>query len=210
MTAHFGLDIGSYSIKLVEGEKKGKEWRLVTFGEAKTPVDINSDAPKDKVALSETIKKLCQSCRVTTKNVVFSLSETEVFSQVIELPYFNDAELATAINFEAEQYIPVPLDEVQLEYLVLKRPPKGSSEKMEVLLVGAKKRILEKKVEILEAAGLIPKAAETETLALIRCLEKSNKGVYFVVDLGFRSTDLMIVLDGVLKFVRTIPSGGEA
>lgn len=211
MPAHFGLDIGSYSIKLIQAKKEGTGFRLVTFGEVRTPADLNSEADKDKLAFIEAIKKLAEDCKVTTKKVALALSESEVYSQVIELPYLSETELASAINFEAEQYIPVPLEEVQLEYLVLKTPPKGAiNEKMEVLLVGAKKKALEKIVEVIEKAGLTPITAETEILSLIRILPPDFAKIGLLLDLGFRSTDIAIVQDHNLRLVRTLNTGGEA
>ncbi len=125
MTAQFGLDIGSYSIKLIQTEKKGNNYKLITFGEVRTPADINSDSEKDKLIIATVIRKLCLDCKVSTKNVVLALPESEVFSQVIELPPLSENELANAISFEAEQYIPVPLTEVQFVYHSLKNPTKG-------------------------------------------------------------------------------------
>jgi len=211
MTAHFGLDIGSYSIKLVQAEKKANNFQLITYGEVRTPVALNSEAQKDKVALAEAIKKLTADAKTTTKNISLALSETEVFSQIIELPYLSKAELAAAINFEAEQYIPVPLSEVQLEYLVLKTPPKGAiKEKMEVLLIAAKKDSLNRMVNLVEMAGLTPLSVETEVLALIKCLTSNQKQANLVIDLGNKSSDMMIIYEDNLKFVRTLNTGGEA
>lgn len=211
MPAHFGLDIGSYSIKLIQAEKKGRGFRLVTFGEVRTPVDFKSEAEKDKLTLIETIKRLIADAGVTTKNVVLALSESEVYSQVIKLPYLSETELASAITFEAEQYIPVPLEEVQLEYLVLKTPPKGvKTEKMEVLLIGAKKQSLDKVADVAEKAGLTSIAAETELLSLIRILPPNFTKTGLILDLGYRSTDMVIVKGNNLKLIRTINTGGEA
>ncbi len=212
MSARFGLDIGSYSIKLAKVEKSGKEFRLSTWGEVRTPVSLDSEAQQDKVTLQETIKKLVDDAKVDTKNVILGLPETEVFSQIIELPPLSKAELATAINFEAEQYIPVPLEEVQLEYLVLKMPPKGAvNERMLVLLVAAKKRTLTKIVEAVEGAGLIPLAVETEVLSLLRLLNNYDATkAQFLIDFGHRSTDMVVIYNNTLQFIRTLNTGGEA
>lgn len=210
MPAYFGLDIGFYSIKLIEAEKKGQEYVLSAIGEIRTPADINSEADKDKLALVEAIKKLTNDCKTTTKNVSLSLSEKEVYSQVIELPSLSERELASAIHFEAEQYIPVPLTEVQLEYIILKSPAKGTlNEKTKVLLVAAKKRSLDKMVEIVEKSGLVPVAVETETLSIIRSLNLDNSKTGLVLDLGHRSTDIFIVKEQNPQFIRPLDIGGE-
>ncbi len=171
MSAHLGLDIGSYSIKLAQVEKKGKEYQLIAYGETRTPANLDSEIETDQFSIAEVIKKLVLDCKTTTKTVVLSISEANVYSQAVELPYLSKNELASAINLEAEQYIPIPLEEIQLEYLTLRTPPKEAIEsKMEVLLLGAKKRALERLVKIAEKAELIPTAAETETFALNRGL----------------------------------------
>lgn len=211
MPAHFGLDIGLYSIKLVEARKKGSSYQLAAFGEARTLAPLDSKSEQDKIAVSETIKKLVADSKTTTKNVALSLSENDVFSQVIELPYLSSAELASAIKFEAEQYIPVPLEEVKIDYLVLKMPPKEAiTEKMEVLLVGAKKQALDNITKLVEKAGLYPLIVETEVLSIIRGLASEVLSTVFILDFGFRSTNLIIVKDGILKFIRTLSTGGEA
>lgn len=211
MAAHFGLDIGLYSIKLVQAEKKGSVFHLGGYGEVRTPAPISSEAEKDKLLIAEAIKKLVTDTKVSKKNVAIALSEADVFSQVIELPYLSGPELASAIKYEAEQYIPVTLEEVKLEYLVLKSPDKGSTtEKMEVLLVGAKKLALERMVKVIEQAGLIPVSVETEALSLVRVLTYNIKPTVFILDLGYRSTDMVIIHKGALKLVRTLNIGGEA
>lgn len=211
MTAQFGLDIGSYSIKLIKSEKKGKNPRLLARGEIRTPAPLNSEAEKDKINLVEAIKKIVAETRVDNKEVILSLPEADVFTQIIELPYMSKSELNSALSFEAEQYIPVPLEEVQLEHLVLKTPPKGAvNEKMEILLVAAKKASLSKLVEVVEISGLTPIAIETEVLSLIRSLNIDGNTTNFIVDLGHRSTNLALISNGRLKFIRTLATGGEA
>lgn len=208
--AFFGLDIGSYSIKLAQAEKKGKAFSLRALGEIRTPIDLNSESEKDKLTLIEAIKKLVSDVKPTTKKVALSLSENNIYSQIINFPYFSERELASAINFEAEQYIPIPLEEVKLDYLILKKPPKGASQaKMEVLLVAVKKSLLKKMADVVEKAGLVPIAAETESLALNRSLvfDFSKTGV--ILDLGFRSTNI-IIKNQNLKFIRNFNTGGEA
>ena len=207
----FGLDIGSYSIKLVQAEKKGNGFVLQAWGEIRTPVDLNSEAENDELALVESIKKLVNEVKPNTKKVSLAINESNVYSQIIEFPSFSDAELSSAINFEAEQYIPIPIEEVKLDYLVLQRPPKGAVEsKMEVLLVAAKKKALNKMAKLMEKSGLIPLAAETEILSLRRALVFDHTKTGIVLNFGFKSTDMMIIQNNNLKFIRSFNTGGEA
>ncbi|OGD62570.1 hypothetical protein A2160_06015 [Candidatus Beckwithbacteria bacterium RBG_13_42_9] len=210
MPALFGLDLSPSSIKIIEVEKTTQGYQLKAFGETPTPASLNSEIERDQILIAETIKKLASDARVSTKNVVVALPESQVFSRVLELPPLNETELETAMKFEAEQYIPIPLDQVQIEQVILKIPPKGAeSAKMEVLLVAAQKKAVERLEKIMGLAGLTPLALETELLAILRVIfyQLGDSGV--IIDIGQSSTDVAVVLEGSLKQVNSINSGGE-
>lgn len=211
MAAHFGLDLSPSSIKVIEAEPAGKGYRLKAFGETPTPANLNSEVERDQVAVAEAIKKLAMDARVSTKNVVIALSESQVYSRVLELPPLSEGELANAIKFEAEQYVPIPLDQVQIEHVVLKVPPQGSENiKMEVLLVAVQKKAVERLERIINLAGLIPLALETEILAVLRAVSAQTEGAGVVIDIGRNSTDVAVLFDNSLKQVGAIGFGGEA
>lgn len=211
MLAHFGLDIGSYSIKAVMAEKRENKYRLMTFGEIKTPVSLASQAEADKIALVSAIKKLLLEIRIGVKDVVLSLSEREVFSQVIEMPYLSEMELVSAINYEAEQYIPIPLNEVKLEYLVLSNlSERVKDKKIEVLLVAAKLTSIKQLTELTEASGLVPQSLETETLSLVRVINLNFNGNLLFLNLGHATATIGIIQNQNLKFIRTLKTAGEA
>jgi type IV pilus assembly protein PilM len=211
MAAHFGLDLSPSSIKIIEAEKGKRAYTLRAFGETPTPANLSSEVERDQVMIAEAIKKLAADAKVSSKNVVVALSETQVYSHVVELPPLTEQELINAIKFEAEQYVPVPLDQVQIEHIVLKVPPKGAvNAKMEVLLVAAQKKAAERMEKIVSLAGLTPLALETELLAILRAVSFQLEGNGVVIDVGQNSTDVAVVLDGSLKQVSTVGSGGEA
>lgn len=209
--AHFGLDIGSYSIKAIQIERKGKNYKLVGLGEIRTPANILSQSETDKRAIARAIKKLIVEAKINAKEVILCLSESAVYSRVIELPYLSQTELASAINFEAEQYIPVPLNEVKLEYIVLSTFSKGLREKkMEVLLVAATKYAVDRMVLITGLVNITPIVLETETLSLVRVINSFFKDNCLILDLGNSSTDIVILQEQKLKLIRTINTAGEA
>ncbi|HUV47257.1 MAG TPA: type IV pilus assembly protein PilM [Candidatus Bathyarchaeia archaeon] len=211
MPAYFGLDIGSYSIKAVQVEKKRNQYNLVTFGEVKTPASLTSQAEIDKRAIVAAIKKLLLDAEISTKEVILSLSEASAFSQVIELPYLSQTELSSAIQFEAEQYIPVPLDEVKLEYLVLSSSTTGVKEKkMEVLLVAAKQQTINQILELVETAELIPLVLETDALSLVRAANLSFQDNCLFLNLGHNTTNILLLQNQILRLVRTIKTAGAA
>lgn len=207
----FGLDIGSHSLKVAQVEKTGDKYRLIALGVAPTPAGgILSEAPADITALSESIKKLQAEAKITTDNVAVALPEDKVFTRVIEIPPLTESELASAINWEAEQFIPIPLSEVTLDYQIISRPEKGESKKMEVLLIAAPKQLIEKYLKALESAGLRPVSLETEIIAIARSVASPDSAPTLVVDLGARATDMAIVASGQIVFTRSIGTAGEA
>lgn len=211
MAAHFGLDLGSFSIKIIKVRQEKGKYRLESFGEVLTPANIASNLEKDKIAIAEVVKKLTKEAKVNTRQAALALPETYVYSQVIKLPYLSKSELASAIKFEAEQYIPVPLEEVNLEYQILKAPsPEAKDEKIEILLVAAKKTAIEKILQICKLADIEPVSLETETLATIRALAPASGDFRLIISFGRNSTSISLIKGDNLRFVRTLNTGGEA
>lgn len=208
---HFGLDIGSYSLKLAQVEKEGKRYLLKSFGACQSLAQgLMSEAESDLTKLAEAIKKLHQESKISTKNVAVSLPEDKAYSKVVSFPKLSDKELQTAIRWEAEQYIPVPLDEVSLDYQIVGTRKEGVVEKMEIFLVAAPKRLIEKTMKVLRAAGLTPVALETEILSLARSLVVPDGETSLLVDLGAKATDVAIVEGGQVVFTRSVGIAGEA
>src|SRR5690349_19620791 len=119
----FGLDIGTHSIKVVQLRRDNKRFILQAFGKVDTPANaLSSDAPLDQDSLAETLKTLIKDAKITSSNVATAFPESAIFTRVIEVPNMNDKELANAIQWEAEQYIPLPLKDVKLSWQVLSRP----------------------------------------------------------------------------------------
>jgi len=211
MAAHFGLDLGSYSIKAVQLKKKKDTYQLLSLGEVKTPVSLNSSAEDDKKTITKAISKLTKEAKIKTKNVILSLPENKVYSQVIDIPYLNKKEIEPAINFEAEKYIPVPLQEVELEYLILtpvnkKQPP----QRVKILLVAARKDAIDYIFSLSQMANLKPIALETEILSLARLVKFVYHHNCIILDLGHSSSDIALLVDQQINLVRSIDTGGEA
>src|SRR3989344_8947079 len=105
-----GLDIGSKTIKVVELAKDGANWRLKASGivSYKGVPPEQSKEDKELAPLSTAIKKLYKDAKISSKNVAISLPETQVFTRTVKFPPLNDAEIASAVKWEADQYIPIP------------------------------------------------------------------------------------------------------
>jgi len=207
----FGLDIGSYSIKAVQLRKIQDKYQLVALGSApSTSKGLASEAESDLTALAENIKKLYQEAKVTTKNVISALPEDQVFTRVITLPKLSEEELTSALKWEAEQYVPIPLSEVTLAHQVIGETTQDTRQKTEVLLVAAPNRLIDKLLKVLKTAGLNPVSLETEILAMSRSLVAPDSEATLLVDLGARATDIAIVEKGQVVFTRSISTAGEA
>lgn len=214
MAETFGLDIGSTSIKIIQLAGISQGFRLLAAGIVPTPPKgLASEAEVDQEALALTIKKLTQDAKVSTKFVITSLPEAQIFTRVLEMPALSDRELASAIQWEAEQVVPLPLEDVSLDFQVLSRPKKPDrASKMEILLVAAPKILIEKYLKILGMAGLTPLWLETETLAISRALSFEDPlfPTSLFIHLGSQTTDLTVIRGKIIAFTRSIPTGGKA
>ena len=207
----FGLDIGSRTIKLVQLKKIGDQFQLLAFGSAPSTLKgLASDSESDLNKLAEIIKKLHQEAKITTKNVATALPEDQVFTRVITLPKLSEEELTDALKWEAEQYVPISLDEVTLAHQIIGETKENMKGKIQVLLVAAPNRLVDKLVKVLKIAGLNPLSIETEVLAMSRSLASPDAEAFLVIDLGARATDISILEKGQVIFTRSIPTAGEA
>lgn len=213
MGAAIGLDIGSHTIKMVEILLDRSGPVLLSAGSATTPPKaLLSNIPADHEALAISIKKLLKDAGTKSRSVNVALPESQVFTRVIELPQLSQRELSSAIKWEAEQYVPLPLDQVNLDFTVLRESKETGTNKMEVLLVASPKALIEKYLSILEMADVSALNAETEIIAASRALVRSVPSVrtVLVVSLGAQTTDLAILRGGIIAFTRSISAGGEA
>lgn len=208
----FGLDIGNSSIKLVHLQKDNQSAKLLAYGLAPTPGNgMVSEADFDKEAMVEVIKRLVKETKVNTNQVITSLAESQIFTRVIDMPPMSDKELASAIRYEAEQYIPRPLAEVSLRWQILNKGEKEKNAKMEILLVAAPLNVIDKYSEVLMKADLKPIAMETDLLAQARALVGNNpySPTTMIISIGSTNTDLSIIKGGAVSFTRSILTGGN-
>lgn len=209
----FGLDIGTSTIKAVWLAKEEHGFFLQSALTIPAPSKgMTSESPLDQEELAKAIRVLISEAKISTRYVNIALPENQVYTKVIETPVLSDKELASAIYWEAEQHIPVPLPTVTLDYKVLFRPEsKESGKMMQVLLVGAPTALIEKYEKITGLAGLSINAIETELISLTRSLIVEEKfPATLIVSIGAVSTSLAIVHSGVLVFAYSLPTGGVA
>jgi type IV pilus assembly protein PilM len=211
MPTSVSIDVGSYTIKAVQARKL-KPLTIDRTVEVFNP--IGSAMPTDDTGvekLSKMIDTLFQDHSLGRTDVRLSLPEHVVSTKIISIPLLNDAELASAINWQAEQHIPIPLDELSLEYQVLYRPDKkDKNSQMRVLLVGVRKSVIDKFLDVFVRVGIEPTILETHVLSTFRAMQmKAEDPTTLVVNMGASTTDMFVAHQGELRFVYTYGSGGQ-
>ncbi|MBU1031944.1 pilus assembly protein PilM [Patescibacteria group bacterium] len=210
-----GLDIGNSSIKIVSLSKDKDQFKLISLGSIPTPKPgMASDTDADLEVLANSIKQLFQSTKIEQKEVAVALPESRVFTRVIDdLPYLTDNELASAINYAAEEFIPMSLADVNLNWQVLVRSEnKTGNAKTVALVIASPKHVVSKYIKVLEMAGLHPRALETEIIAITRSLVGNNpfSPSTLIMQMGTTTTDFAAVSKGLIWLTRSISTGGMA
>ncbi len=210
-----GLDIGFSSTKIVVLSHKEKPPRIVSLGSIATPQPgIISDADLDLDAVAQALKSLVSEVKIPGKDVVIALPESRIFTRVVyDLPYLTNDELSQAIKYAAEEFVPMSINDVNLNYQVIFRSPqKGPKSRTIVLVIATPKALLEKYLKVLTMADLKPVAIETELIAASRSLVGNNpySPTTLIINLGSTTTDYAVVSDGFILMTRSIATGGNA
>ncbi len=206
-TNYLGIDIGSTSIKVVELKKDKNHLRLVNyaFSELKNPEQRKKNG--EIGFLAAVINKIFAESGITTIDVVASLPTYSVFSSILNLSNVNKKEIAQAVHWEAKKVIPLPLEEMILDWKEIKSNNQDEQD-IKVLLTGAPRSLVKKYIDIFAEAQLNLHSLETETFSLIRSLIGSEKSTTMIVEMGAYSTDVTIVDNSIPMFSRSVDVGG--
>ncbi len=210
-----GLDLGYSSIKAVVLSHHETPPKLINFGQVASPQPgLMSDADLDLEAMASAIKELISQLKPPTREVSIALPESHIFTRVVyDLPYLTDTELAQAIHYAAEEFVPMPITEVNLNYQILYRSPdKGPKSRTIILVVASPKNLVNKYLKILSMADLKPVAIETELVAASRSLVSYNpySPTTLIIQMGAIATDFAVVSEGLILLTRSIATGGIA
>lgn len=210
-----GLDIGSSAVKAVELQPSGRSFKVVGLGAEPIPADTIVDgAIIDAGAVAETIRRLLDVHRIKTREVVASLSGNSVIVKKINLPVMSEAELSESIHWEAEQYIPFDIQDVNLDYQVLTPPGADTKGSMEVLLVAAKKEKISDYTDVIRKAGRVPVVVDVDAFAVQNAYEANYDpepgAVVALLNAGASGVNVNIVSGAVSLFTRDISMGGNA
>ncbi len=225
-----GIDIGTSSIKIVELSKRGGRFVLDNYGffELKGTSGDGADQSILKLPDEEIIwgiKEVIKNSKMRSRDVVASIPSFSTFATVIELPYLSEDDIAKAIPFEARKYIPIPLNEVILDWSIIgiagqsgppagqalpasKAPAGAKGTNVEVFLAAVPKDETARYQRIFKSAGLNLVALELENSALIRGLLGNDPAPTALVNIGGRSTSIVIVDKGYERVSHNYEIGG--
>ncbi|GFO58042.1 pilus assembly protein PilM [Geomonas silvestris] len=207
-----GVDIGSSAVKLVQLRELKGGWQLQNVGVLPLPPEaIVDNTLMDSSSIVETVKKLLLSLDVKVKDAACSISGNAVIIRKISLPVMPAEELEDQIHWEAEQYIPFDINDVNVDFEILS-PDEQDLSKMNVLLVASKKDIINDYLTVFAEAGLKLVVVDVDAFAVQSAYE-SNYGVenevVALVNLGASIMNLNVVRDGVSLFTRDVQLGGS-
>ncbi|MDP3947152.1 MAG: type IV pilus assembly protein PilM [bacterium] len=216
--SYLGVDIGTTSIKIVEVSRRGGKPSITNYGVLESYGHL--ERPNNAIQTStlkmldgetvELLLLLLKQLKVRSKNVIASIPAFSAFVTLLEFPSMPDAEMSKAMQFQARQYIPLPISEVALDWIkVGERKDEQGAVRQQVLLISVPNDHIEKYKNIMSAAGLNLVALEIESLSLVRVLIAEDPTPTAIVDIGARSTNIAIVDKGNLKMnVQTDFAGG--
>jgi type IV pilus assembly protein PilM len=208
----FGVDIGSRTIKLAEVLEKKAERSLSKLAMANIPMGtIVEGRIREPEVVADTIKDLVKKEKIKTDNVATSISGYSVIIERIVVGAMSDEELHDRIQYEAEQYIPFDVEDVNIDFEILGEHETNPNQ-MNVMLVAAKKEVINEYVEVLEMADLNPCVIDVDVFALERVFEQGyleeEKSVA-LVDIRANKLNVNIVKNNISAFTRDVAVGGE-
>lgn len=206
----FGLDISGSSVKFLELDRVGKEVKLRAYSDVPLPKGmIINDSFSDTKVFGQLLKHSldkCQFGQLHTKYAVVSLPESKSFVRIIQIPNMSAAEAEAAVPVEAESFIPLPIEQVYLDWQKLGE----RGEKMDILIVASPREFVDQYLEVLDGVGIKPVALEVESQSCLRALlPTGSKDTVLIIDLDASRTSLIMVEDGSLQFTSTVPIAGN-
>jgi len=208
-----GLDIGSSSVKLVELKEGKNGYKLQNLAISPLPTEAIVDgALMDSATIIDTIRDVIATSKTKLKDAVTSVSGHSVIVKKISLPLMTEAELEESIQWEAERYIPFDINDVNIDFQILGSTPENP-EAMDVILVAAKKDIINDYVSVIMESGLNPVIIDLDSFALENMLainyETGEEMTVAVANVGATVTNIDIIKNNTSAFTRDIFKGGN-
>lgn len=204
-----GVDIGSHAVKICRLQKLGREYKVLAIGSASIPAGAVEDGVlQEPEMVAKTISALLKNLKIKDKKIGISISGYSVIVKKINLETMDDKALAEYIKAEAEQYIPFDVDEVYLDFQKL--PSKReNAERMGVMLVAAKKEVVNDYLEMLEQIKLKTVLVDVDGFALENIWEITSEHTQNValIDIGASKMNINIISEGISVLARDVVVG---
>lgn len=211
-----GVDFGTSAIKIVELSYKANKIYLENYGWVETGYSSNGEKDnsgpessfdqKMKAYLRELIKRM----DLQTKAAAVSIPAYNGLINLVEFPEMKNEDLEQAVQFEARKHIPIPLDEIALSWEVAgKNANDPKNKKIQIMMVAAPKKEITRYEDLIKDGGMSTAFMELETFSLVRSIIGDDASTFIVVDIGARTTNIILTEGGVIKVNRNIDSGGH-
>jgi type IV pilus assembly protein PilM len=216
-----GLDISTGSIKAAEVDIKRGEPTLTNLGLVMLPEGLVRDGEiDDPSAVSGFLKELWKQNGFRHRKVILGVSNQKVIVRPLDLPFMDEDELDSAVKYQIQEFIPIPLDDAIVDYEVVDEYMTGEDERMQtVLLAAAHREMIQLFTDAVTGAGLMPEAIELKAFALARSLikkqyqfleeEGEGSGSVCLLNIGAGISDICIVKEGTPRFARMLMRGGD-
>lgn len=207
-----GLDIGSGFIKLVVIDHSKTEPEIVQVATSPlVPDAIVEGEVMDPVLVAETVRAVVESAGLKKSDVVAAVGGHDVIVKPIPMDRMSETDAREVIRWEAEQHVPFDMENVQLDFQIL--DPQGEGPQMRVLLVAAKRELIENRLSLLSDAGITPAIIDVDAFALHNAFEQNYPdaldGLVALVNIGHETTNVNLLENGVPILVRDIPFGSR-
>jgi type IV pilus assembly protein PilM len=208
-----GIDIGTSSVKILEIQESKKNYYLKSFGIANLPREtIVNGVIMNADQVAEAIREITTRHNIKTKNAILSISGHPVIVKKINVTVMSDEQLEESVTFEVQQYIPFALEEVNIDFQILGRSEE-KQDQMNVILVAAKKAMINDYVNLITSAGLNPVVVDIDVFALGNMFEfnypnELEKNIA-LVDIGASVININVLRGGVSAFTRDVFLGGH-
>lgn len=210
----FSVDIGEKFTRVATTSYKNKKIDIGSLGEELTVVNFFSDETEKTMELqAEIVNKMNKDLKINRKNVNVVIPDAYCYAQVMEFSKLNQKELLSAVRYQADQFIPLPIEEVVFDLEVVKE--NNVTKKNTILVVASPKKLVERVEKTIELAGFIPDSLESELSAITRYFSdlcvyaEAQPQSYLVVNFSFSTTSIYLITmpGGVLSELRIIKTG---
>jgi type IV pilus assembly protein PilM len=206
---YLGIDIGDSSVKMVELQKKNKKIILSNYGFSENN-GVKFTAIDNPENIAKAIIKIKKETGIKTNRATVSLPTFAVFSSVINLYNLDKKNLTELIHNEAKKVIPLSLEEMVLDWKILKNFNGDKKNNSKVFLTGSPKKLIKKYINIFAKAKMTLASLETETFSLIRSMLGNDKSSVIIAEIGANSTDISIVYKGIPVLNKSIDISGTS